>query len=231
MKICALSDLHGVLPKIERCEIVFICGDIVPLDVQTSKIESTVWLDKTFTAWINSLPCKKVIMIAGNHDFIFEQAKFTGYVLERLTNGKLVYLDGSTYLYESLKGNTFNIYGSPYCHKFGRWAFMETEEWLQGYYDSIPLDVDIMLTHDTPAIGDLDLLPVSQWNSAPTHAGGESLAEAIKKVNPKYVFCGHLHTCKDKYSRVNNTDIYNVSILDNSYKNVYKPTYITINEE
>lgn len=45
---------------------------------------------------------------------------------------------------------------------------------------------------------------------------------------PRYVFCGHLHTCKDKYLKLDNTEIYNVSILDNNYKEIYKPLYLDI---
>lgn len=77
-------------------------------------------------------------------------------------------------------------------------------------------------------LGDLDLLPPSQWNPKAIHAGGKSLADAICRVQPRYVFCGHLHTCKDKYLKLDNTEIYNVSILDNNYKKIYEPLYLNI---
>ena len=32
--ICGISDLHGNLPEITSCDIVVICGDIFPLDIQ-----------------------------------------------------------------------------------------------------------------------------------------------------------------------------------------------------
>ena len=34
MKICAISDIHGYLPKMEECDVVCICGDILPLSIQ-----------------------------------------------------------------------------------------------------------------------------------------------------------------------------------------------------
>ena len=77
-------------------------------------------------------------------------------------------------------------------------------------------------------LGDLDLLPPSQWNPKAIHAGGKALADAICKIKPRYVFCGHLHTCKDKYLKLDDTEIYNVSILDNDYKEIYKPLYLDI---
>lgn len=227
-KICALSDLHGHLPKIEPCELVLIAGDIVPLHIQFDNSAATIWFLNTFAKWVNSLPCDTVIMVAGNHDKLLERASFIAHAVENMTNFKLIYLSGTTYEYvaESLKH--YKIYGSPFCHKFGNWAFMQSEEWLKGYYNNIPEDTDIILTHDTPMLGDLDLLPPSQWNPKSVHAGGKALADAIRKINPKYVFCGHLHTCKDKYLKLDNTEIYNVSILDNAYKEIYKPLYLDI---
>ena len=94
-----------------------------------------------------------------------------------------------------------------------------SEEFLEGLYSPN----DIWLTHDTPALG--DSLPPSQES---IHAGGQSLAEAIQRIKPRYVFCGHLHTCKDKYLKLDNTEIYNVSILDNDYHISYEPTYLEI---
>lgn len=58
-----------------------------------------------------------------------------------------------------------------------------SEEFLEGLYNQVPND--IWLTHDTPALG--DLLPPSQES---IHAGGQSLAEAIQRIKPRYVFCG-----------------------------------------
>lgn len=227
-KICALSDLHGRLPRIESCELVLIAGDIVPLNIQFDNAAATLWFLGEFTEWINTMPCDEVVMIAGNHDKLLERASFIAHAVESETNFKLTYLSGTTYDYVAENYNHYKIYGSPFCHKFGNWAFMQTEEWLKGYYDNIPKDADIILTHDTPMLGDLDLLPPNPWNPKATHAGGKSLADAIRRVQPKYVFCGHLHTCKDKYLKLDNTEIYNVSILDNEYQEIYKPLYLDI---
>ena len=77
MKICAISDLHGFLiDYIEPCELVLICGDIVPLYMQRNKPQCEKWLKTVFADWIKSLPCKKVVFTAGNHDFVFENRDF-----------------------------------------------------------------------------------------------------------------------------------------------------------
>ena len=43
MKIVAVSDLHGNLPDLPPCDVVCICGDIVPLWVQKSYEKSISW--------------------------------------------------------------------------------------------------------------------------------------------------------------------------------------------
>lgn len=69
MKIAVTSDLHGILPEIEPCELVLICGDIIPLRIQRNIPQSESWLKGEFAEWINSLQCERVIMIGGNHEF------------------------------------------------------------------------------------------------------------------------------------------------------------------
>ena len=227
-KICALSDLHGILPEIKPCELVLIAGDIIPLNIQRTDELGALWFLHEFTDWINNLPCKKVVMVAGNHDFLLEKAPFVGSLIEDATKSKLTYLLGNTYKFVDNEGSIFKIFGSPMCHEFFNWAFMYDDPFLEGYYHNIPEDTSIILTHDTPALGDLDLLPANKYHSEPIHAGNKPLAEAIKRIEPRYVFCGHLHECKDKYLKLDNTEIYNVSILDNHYKELYKPLYLDI---
>ncbi len=69
MKIIAISDLHGYLPKISECDVVCICGDIIPLQYQNDTIKSISWFLLDFVPWANSINCDKVIFIAGNHKF------------------------------------------------------------------------------------------------------------------------------------------------------------------
>ena len=127
MKICAISDLHGFLiDYIEPCELVLICGDIVPLYMQRNKPQCEKWLKTVFADWIKSLPCKKVVFTAGNHDFVFENRDFlwNNSVIKFPTEGKAEFLDNSHLDYLSDEGKVYRIYGTRACHEFGNCAFM-----------------------------------------------------------------------------------------------------------
>ena len=65
MKIVAISDLHGTLPELQPCDVVVICGDIVPPNIQKNYEASLAWLSGPFQNWALNLDCKKVIFIAG----------------------------------------------------------------------------------------------------------------------------------------------------------------------
>lgn len=68
MRICAFSDMHGQLNfKVEPCDIVMICGDIVPLMIQKFTDLSEDWFRDVFIPWCTNLPCEKVLLVAGNH--------------------------------------------------------------------------------------------------------------------------------------------------------------------
>ena len=81
MTIAVISDLHGNLPiypskyweGIEECELLLICGDILPLSIQSNMPRSRDWLIEDFKPWAASLPVEQVYFIAGHHDFWFEK--------------------------------------------------------------------------------------------------------------------------------------------------------------
>ena len=226
MKICAISDLHGLLPEIEPCELVCICGDISPLNIQASSSKMRRWLFNKFLPWATLLPCDKVIFIAGNHDLSFNNLDFMQSIFSK--DRKVTYLFHENYTYTSKEGKEYSIFGTPYCQLFGNWAFMEMNSILDNLYKDIPENLDILLTHDQPyGYGDILLQENCMWANG-SHIGNKPLAKAVLKKQPKHMFTGHLHSTEHSCVEIGITKRYNVSLKDENYNSVYEPLYIEI---
>ena len=225
LKIVATSDLHGFLPEIiEEADIMIIAGDIVPLDIQFNLTESETWLEGIFAQWIKALPVKKVYMIAGNHDAYFEDTYlFSSGCFEEACEDKLVYLENEYAIYNH-EGQAVKIFGTPYCHIFGNWPFMISNECLEEKFKQIPDQVDIIISHDPPfAYGDADIILEPCFYGDSRHKGNHPLAKKLFEVDYKLLFCGHIHsgdhTFNEKYK------IANVSYVNEQYKPYYPPFY------
>ena len=229
MKVTALSDLHGTLLPVEDyfepCELVCICGDILPLGIQANSRKARAWLIDEFKPWCESLPCDKVIFIAGNHDFPFNNLDFMQSIFSR--DAKITYLFHENYVYTAKDGKEYSIFGTPYCKLFGGWAFMEMDNVLEELYQAIPENLDILITHDQPyGYGDI-ILGSCPWADG-SHIGNTPLLKAILDKQPRYQFNGHLHSCDHTLIEIGETKHYNVSIKDENYDPVYEPLVINI---
>ena len=92
INVCAISDLHGTLPEINPCELLLICGDIVPLSAQGSTLYTSRWYKRVFKTWAENLPCDKVVFIAGNHELHLENPlkDWKKHVLQFSKNGDFI---------------------------------------------------------------------------------------------------------------------------------------------
>lgn len=228
-----MSDLHGELPDAhEVAEITLICGDIIPLRIQRNKPQSQKWLETEFIYWVKNWPSEKIYFIAGNHDFLFDGHYTTNDALQlkSKTEGKLWYLDGTQIVeHISNDGQSYTIFGTPFCHIFGNWAFMREDENLRKLYEYMPAGCDIIISHDAADINNLGLVPPNVWHPYNSiNAGNTVLAEFIKDRKPKYYFCGHIHEGNHQVTKIDGTTMANVSLLNDSYKMVYEPLYLDI---
>lgn len=227
MRICAISDLHGDLIEIEPCDLVLICGDSVPLNIQSSSKRTLKWYSTKFKSWAESLPCEKVLFIAGNHELGFRGHQI---IYEKLFSpeNKVTYLCNTEYIYK-YNDKEYRIFGTPYCKKFGDWAFMYSDSVLRDLYDKIPENLDILISHDQPfEYGDVLLQEDCPWADG-THIGNKVLLGAIQRKQPVLQFNGHLHSCSKDPIKIGNTTHYNVSVKDEKYQLVYNPLYIDYN--
>lgn len=230
LNICGMSDLHGYLPPLEDIqnhEITVICGDFSPLKIQANNHKIKKWLIDEFKPWAESLPSERVYFISGNHEIaVFRDPDFMYHNFP--ITGKVVYLNSSGDLYKAKDGNSYEIYGCPWCQSFGNWAFMTNDKELEKIYSVIPNNLDILLCHDQPyGYGDI-LLEYVPFHNEDEHIGNKILLGAILRKQPRYLFVGHLHSTEHSCIEISSTKRYNVSIMTEKYEPLYDPLYLTI---
>lgn len=220
MKIIATSDLHGNLPEIEGCDLLLICGDIVPLDKQTSKVGTKVWFTTTFESWAENLPCNKVLFIPGNHDLYLEGDRYRKTYSELFPkDNKVTFICHEYYEYDGIK-----LFGSPYCKIFGQWAYMRTYKELVKLFKDVPEDLDILFTHDAP----FNCTDICLQGYNFDCLGSVALREAILEKQPKYALHGHLHSSQRSFESLGNTKVANVSYVNEHYYPAYEPLIINL---
>ena len=231
MKICAISDMHGILDfDIKPCDILCICGDIVPVRVQYYLEGTLKWLAKEFIPWCEKQPCEKVFLIAGNHDLVAQkhpdewEAMFNDTKITYLLDKEVEYTKETEGSYENIR-----IYGTPWCHQFYNWAFMTSDKQLEKIYSKIPYKVDILLTHDCPyGTSDVILQEDVPWYDGKTHIGCHPLGDAVDEKKPQIMFTGHLHSVDKEPQQRGETMVTNVSVVNEHYERVYDPLYMEI---
>lgn len=229
MIITSLSDLHGFLPEIAPCDVVFICGDITPLHMQRNIPQSEKWLKTDFAKWINDLPCEMVYMVGGNHDFalanMYQDKLKKASVLYTPTKYKLVLLDNES-IDSYFEDKKYTIWGTPYCKIFGNWAYMYEEGTLKQAYDTMPEKCDFVLTHDAPALCGVG--KINQGFQTGVEAGNPWLADEILRKHPRYVFCGHIHSGEHILQTLDDIKLANVSVVNERYELVNEPLTLII---
>lgn len=237
MKIVAISDIHGTLhnPKDNdfwpEGDVLCICGDIMPLDIQRDTIESIVWLVTDFFNWVRELKYDHVLLIAGNHDFVFQTLSVDKNgnhrkpkrVMKKLSAPtKLILLEDSGCV---IADKTF--YGTPWCPKLSNWAYYADSEKLTQKFDKIPDNVDVLLTHCPPKVELYGTVLETGWNHM-NDFGCQELAEAILKKKPKLSIFGHVHSGDHRVRHLGDTIYANVSAKDEGYEYRRMPTVIEI---
>ena len=241
LKIVGISDIHGLLPELPECDVVCCAGDISPLEYQTDQTQMLGWFYLVFLPWVESLPCKKFLLCAGNHDFFLQNihrrlidsydgtVRYTwrspGDVTKKLFPGmlkgkynKFVYLCDSSFEYEGKR-----FYGTPWIADLSRWAFYLDNDSLMEKYKNIPKKCDVIITHMPPKIEGLgEVIQEGCFNTG-TDYGSQELAEVLKTRDFKYALCGHTHSGQHLPVDLDGKKLVNVSLKNEDYKENYYP--------
>jgi len=232
MRVVCISDCHGHLPVIPECDLLLIGGDVTPVADHSVKYQAR-WLNNFLRPWLQRVPARHICGIAGNHDFIFEQAP------SRVpTDLRWNYLQDSSIVIDGLK-----IYGTPWQPWFCDWAFNAPREngeaFLAQKYRLIPPDVNILISHAAPR-GWGDPAPVgANLPDGGNPVGSVALLERILQLCPLLTVFGHLHSgygvyqvpCPIPGDGSKMALLANASILDDTYQPANAPLQFEIQGE
>lgn len=139
MRIVCISDTHGRHKKLNvpDGDVLICAGDITP----SGELPHALSFDR----WVGKFNHKHKLLIAGNHDWCF-QNQFRDATIKSLEN--LTYLEDSEYVADDIK-----FYGSPWQPRFCDWAFnLDRGEPLRQKWELIPDDVNVLITHCGPSM-------------------------------------------------------------------------------
>ena len=218
MKITFISDTHGkhaeLTDKLPGGDIIIHSGDFMRGGFDEGEaIDFFDWFEHDVKGYKNK------ILIAGNHDRLFDNNIV--YALQLMKS----YAPSITYLQDSsIKIDGIKFYGSPHTPAFNNWAFNveRNSDELMEKWNMIPDDTDVLITHGPP-LGILDYTPYGG------NVGCERLMLRLNKISPLIHVFGHVHSSYGhKYN--DTTDFINASNLNEAYKLVNEPINAVLDE-
>lgn len=177
MRIVCLSDTHGRHRRVDvpDGDVLVFAGDLTA----HGKLAEV----REFDDWLGGLPHRHKVVIAGNHDFAFQEQPAAARHL--LTNA--VYLEDEATTVAGLR-----VWGSPWQPWFGGWAFnLARGPEIAAKWALIPPDTDILITHGPPD-GRLDV------NSGGMTCGCRDLLDRVLEVRPRLHVFGHIHESRGR---------------------------------
>ena len=206
MRIVAISDTHGRHKKIKlpEADTIVVTGDVTPC-VEIPMLGS-------FLKWLSKQPHGYKVIIAGNHDWCFQEEEHA-LARQMCRDNGIVYLEDRGVNIEGV-----NFYGSPWQPEFCNWAFnLKRGMDLLEKWQYIPDDTDVLLTHGPPA-GILD-----QVYNRDEHLGCEDLRNEISnRIQPKVHVFGHIHSAHGNQIH-EGVRFVNASVLGENYMPAFGP--------
>lgn len=182
MKLVCISDTHSLhdrIPAIPDGDVLIHAGDCLG--------QGTVDNVEAFNHWLGGLPHRHKIVIAGNHDWAFQETP----ALARAALTNAIYLEDSAVEIEGVR-----FWGSPWTPTFLDWAFMlDRGEPLAEKWQRIPANTDVLITHGPPmGIGD-----EVRFGGITQNVGCADLLRRISALSLKAHVFGHIHEGYGEY--------------------------------
>lgn len=205
MRIVCLSDTHSAHDKIDvpDGDLLIHAGDFTGHGSK-QQVEA-------FDEWIGNLPHRYKIVIAGNHDFLFEDEPDIAVPLLK----NCIYLQDKGITLEGIK-----IWGSPWQPVFKNWAFNLEEKDLATKWAMIPKSTNLLITHGPP-------FSILDKTIDYRNVGCKKLLEAVQRIKPQLHVFGHIHESYGKKA-IAGTIFVNASICTLSYRPSQLPIVVDL---
>lgn len=202
MRLVLLSDTHSQQSRLDvpDGDVLICAGDMT--------LGGTYLEIRLFAQWLKRLPHQYKIVIAGNHDLLFEQNP---------QQAKEALGEEATYLFESgveIEGVKF--WGAPWNPRFRDYAFnIERGEALREKWRKIPTNIDVLITHGPPQ-------NILDSNGTMPIGDADLRDEVLNRVWPRLHVFGHVH--EDRGIRqMRDITFVNASVCDRSLNPVNSP--------
>lgn len=168
ISVVCISDTHNTQPEVPHGDLLIHAGDLS----QSGSLEEV----QTTVDWLKTLSHPHKVIIAGNHDMLFESDDQA-----QLDLGNITYLQDNSTGIRFRNGRALNIYGSPWTPTPGTWAFQHRRE-QDVWTGSVPENTDILVTHRPPRFH----LDVAGY-------GDDNLLKELWRTRPRLHVFGHVH--------------------------------------
>jgi hypothetical protein len=169
-----------------------------------------------FLGWFASQPHEHKLLIAGNHDWLYQRDPDMVTLLLQKHQG-ITYLQDSGIEVQGVK-----FWGAPWQPWFMSWAFNlpRRGQWLRDVWNLIPIDTEVLITHGPPH-GVLDQVDGGE------HLGCEELRIRLATVKPRLHVFGHIH---DAYGTAQSrTTVYvNACNCNEAYRGINRPIVVDL---
>ncbi len=222
MRLILLSDTHNQHLKIPN-QYLENLDNSIQMIIHAGDISGMGHLQEIvpFLEWYNNLNFRYKILIAGNHDFYFEDKSKEDIdeLLSKYPN--IIYLQDSGVEIEGIK-----IWGSGVTPYFYNWAFNRKGSDIKHHWDMIPLDTDILIVHGGPkGVGYLNLTREGE------DVGCPYLFDKLSELkNISLLVQGHIHEGNGVFQFADGATFVNASVLNRGYEMQNRPYVITLDE-
>jgi Icc-related predicted phosphoesterase len=187
---------------VPECDLLLIAGDLT--FAFGGSDDKRAWLTGDFAAWLEEVPAREVVVIAGNHDRDIEAHGFPAGL-------RCHYLED-----EAIELLGLRIWGTPWQPWFHDWAFnaprADGESFLAERFAAVPDGTDVLVCHGPPlGYGD---------RTAGGRVGSSALTDTIDRMHPRLLVCGHIHEDPGRWMR-DDTEIVNATIVDRHYQRAH----------